>query len=117
LEYASSGDLDGNINVLELSGESARLLQQLPEGTMLYFEGRTAAETGYAWNAVGVLRGSDPKWRDSAVLLSAHIDHLGIGAPVEGDNIYNGADDDASGTSAVLELARVLARGRVPGAP
>jgi len=38
----------------------------------------------------------------SAVVLSAHLDHLGIGQPVNGDDIYNGADDDASGTTAVL---------------
>jgi Zn-dependent M28 family amino/carboxypeptidase len=106
--------LGGSINVLELSAEAARLLQQLPDGTMLHFEGAAAAETGYTWNAVGILRGSDPKLRDSAILLSAHIDHLGIGAPVHGDNIYNGADDDASGTSAVLELARVLGTGTRP---
>jgi len=43
-------------------------------------------------------------------LLSAHLDHLGIGVPVNGDDIYHGADDDASGTTAVLELARVLGR-------
>ena len=49
--------------------------------------------------------------RDSAVLLSAHLDHLGVGKPVKASDIYNGADDDASGTTAVLELARVLGAG------
>jgi Zn-dependent M28 family amino/carboxypeptidase len=48
------------------------------------------------------------------VLFSAHLDHLGIGTPVNGDNIYNGADDDASGITAVLELARVLGKGLRP---
>ena len=48
------------------------------------------------------------------MLLSAHLDHLGIGQPVNGDDIYNGADDDASGTTAVLELARVLGSGPRP---
>ena len=61
-----------------------------------------------------MLRGSDPNLRASAVLLSAHLDHLGIGKPVNGDRIYNGADDDASGTSAVLELARILGAGAHP---
>jgi Zn-dependent M28 family amino/carboxypeptidase len=42
------------------------------------------------------------------------LDHLGIGVPVNGDDIYNGADDDASGTTAVLEIARVLGRGQRP---
>lgn len=73
-----------------------------------------ASESRFTWNAVGVLRGRDPGLRHSAVLLSAHLDHLGIGAPVNGDNIYNGADDDASGVAAVLELARVLGRGLRP---
>ena len=114
LEEASAGDLGGNSNVLELSAEAARILQQVPEGTILHFEGAAAAEPGRTWNAVGILRGSDPKLRESAVLLSAHIDHLGIGVPVNDDDIYNGADDDASGTSAVLELARVLGAGPRP---
>src|SRR5438128_1206102 len=69
-------------------------------------------EKGYTWNGVGVLRGRDP--RKNAIVLSAHLDHLGIGAPVNGDRIYNGADDDASGTTAVLEMARVLGSGTRP---
>ena len=61
-------------------------------------------------NVVGVLRGSDPALRDTYVVLSAHMDHVGVGRPdSEGDSIYNGADDDASGTAAVLEVAEALA--------
>ena len=67
-----------------------------------------------AVNVVGVLRGTDPVLRDSAVLIDAHYDHLGIGSPVKGDSIYNGADDDASGVVAVLEIARSLAAGPAP---
>jgi hypothetical protein len=66
------------------------------------------------WNAVGILRGSDPRLRNEAILLSAHLDHLGVGMEMNGDRIYNGADDDASGVTAVLELARVLAAGPKP---
>jgi hypothetical protein len=58
------------------------------------------------WNVVGILRGSDPG--KGAILLTAHLDHLGIGPARNGDRIYNGADDDASGTTAVIELARVF---------
>ena len=65
-------------------------------------------------NVVGVMRGSDPVLRDEAVLVDAHYDHLGVRAPVGGDSIYNGADDDASGTIAVLEIARALAAGPRP---
>ena len=67
-----------------------------------------------AVNVVGVLRGADPAVRDSAVLIDAHYDHLGIGRPVRGDSIYNGADDDASGVVAVLEIARALTAGPRP---
>ena len=91
-----------------------KLLQGVPEGTVLEFEGSATTEEGHTWNVVGKLRGSDPKLRNSAVMLSAHLDHLGIGPPVYGDNIYNGADDDASGVAAVLELARVLGSGPRP---
>ncbi len=62
-------------------------------------------------NVIGVLPGSDPKLKDEVILLSAHMDHMGI-IPEEalnGDDIFNGADDDASGVAAVLELARALA--------
>jgi hypothetical protein len=65
-------------------------------------------------NVVGILRGRDPKLAQETVLLSAHLDHLGIGREVKGDNIYNGADDDASGVTAVLELAEALASGPKP---
>jgi Zn-dependent M28 family amino/carboxypeptidase len=79
---------------------------------------RTAPDTppqeSTTTNVVGILRGSDPVLAKETVLLSAHLDHLGIGRPVNGDSIYNGADDDASGVTAVLELAQALATGRRP---
>lgn len=65
-------------------------------------------------NVIGVLPGSDLRLKDQVVLLTAHLDHIGKRKPVEGDDIYNGADDDASGCIAVLELARALARGPRP---
>jgi hypothetical protein len=67
-----------------------------------------------AVNVVGMIRGSDPGLRDSVILVDAHYDHLGIGPAVNGDSIYNGADDDASGVVAVLEIAKVLAAGPAP---
>ncbi|HYM62069.1 MAG TPA: M28 family metallopeptidase [Thermoanaerobaculia bacterium] len=60
-------------------------------------------------NVVGILRGSDPKLRDEYVVYSAHLDHLGISEPVDGDAINNGALDNASGIAAMLEIARVFA--------
>jgi hypothetical protein len=65
-------------------------------------------------NVIGILRGNDPKLEKETVLLSAHLDHLGVGREVAGDSIYNGADDDASGVTAVLELAKALGAGPRP---
>jgi hypothetical protein len=62
------------------------------------------------WNAIGILPGLEPSL--GVILLSAHLDHLGVGpSDAAGDRIYNGADDDASGTTAVLALAHALAQG------
>ncbi len=61
-------------------------------------------------NVVAVIRGSDPQLRDEYVVFSAHMDHVGIGtADATGDSIYNGADDDASGTAALVEVAEAFA--------
>jgi hypothetical protein len=61
-------------------------------------------------NVVAVLPGSDPALRDEFVVLSAHYDHVGVGTPVDGDSIYNGADDNGSGTVALLEVANALSQ-------
>src|SRR5260370_37455672 len=57
---------------------------------------------GTTTNGGGILRGSDPKLSKETILLSAHLDHLGIRRERNGDNIYTGADDDASGGNTVL---------------
>lgn len=59
-------------------------------------------------NIAGVLRGSDPTLRDEFVVLSAHVDHVGVGEPIGGDRIYNGAMDNASGVAAIIEVAKKL---------
>ncbi len=59
-------------------------------------------------NVIAVLPGSDPKLKQEYVVYSAHVDHLGIGKPINGDSIYNGAADDASGTAALLVLAQAF---------
>jgi Zn-dependent M28 family amino/carboxypeptidase len=60
-------------------------------------------------NIIGVFPGSDPKLKHEYVVLSAHLDHLGVGRPVNGDNIYNGAMDNASGIASLIEIAKQLA--------
>jgi Zn-dependent M28 family amino/carboxypeptidase len=60
-------------------------------------------------NVIGVLRGSDPKLTDEYVVYSTHLDHLGTGSPVDGDDIYNGFYDNAFGVAMTIEIARALA--------
>ena len=67
-----------------------------------------------SYNVIGIMRGADPALSKEVVAFAAHYDHVGIGAPVNGDSIYNGADDDASGVTTVLEIARSLAKGPPP---
>ncbi|GGG77208.1 aminopeptidase [Edaphobacter dinghuensis] len=103
---------------LEPGGDNGTFLQKvtlpnpLPEDAKQHLSKLEDTPRKETWNAIAILRGSSaPK---ETVLLTAHLDHLGIGPSVNGDNIYNGADDDASGTTAVLALAHILATGRRP---
>jgi hypothetical protein len=59
-------------------------------------------------NVVGVIEGSDPELKNEWIVLSAHFDHVGIGRPVKGDSIYNGALDNAAGTVTLMALAKLL---------
>lgn len=65
-------------------------------------------------NIVAKLEGTDPKLKAEYVGVSAHLDHLGVGEPIKGDAIYNGAMDDASGVAAVLDIAHRLKQGPRP---
>jgi hypothetical protein len=69
---------------------------------------------GVGVNVVGIIPGSDPALREEAVLIDAHYDHLAMGSAGAGDTIHNGADDDASGVVAVLQIARAMAAGPPP---
>ena len=99
--FASAG-ITGQSEGLQLL-DSIGALKSLPAGTQ---------RIGY--NVIGIMRGSDPALRDQVVAFAAHYDHLGIGKPVNGDSIFNGADDDASGVTTVLEVARALSKGTPP---
>ncbi len=59
-------------------------------------------------NVAAIYPGSDPKLRDEYVVMSAHLDHLGVGEPINGDRIYNGAMDNASGIAAILDVAETM---------
>jgi Zn-dependent M28 family amino/carboxypeptidase len=72
---------------------------------------RVAVETQdvESHNVAGLVRGSDPKLAGEFVVLTAHLDHVGVGAPINGDDIYNGAMDNASGIATLIESAAVIA--------
>jgi Zn-dependent M28 family amino/carboxypeptidase len=80
----------------------------VPLGVTLDLAFMTELDTVRTANVIGRLPGTDPKLRDTAVLYTAHYDHLGIGQPVEGDSIYNGARDNALGTATMLAIARAF---------
>jgi aminopeptidase YwaD len=86
-------------------------LAALPVGTLATLV--ADVEPGHTWNVVARLTGSDPVQARDAIVLTAHLDHLGVCA-LPPDTICNGADDDASGTTAVLEMAEALAKGPRP---
>ena len=95
---------DGAIRVDPTDGLSATLTQAV----------RTEAIS--APNVVGILDGSDAELKEEYVVFSGHMDHVGVGTPDEnGDSIFNGADDDASGTVAVIEVAEAMVS--LPTAP
>ena len=67
------------------------------------------SQTVESQNVVGIVKGSDPELADEYVVLTAHLDHVGVGAPINGDDIYNGAMDNASGIATLIESAKVVA--------
>jgi Zn-dependent M28 family amino/carboxypeptidase len=74
------------------------------------------SEENHGENVVGILEGSDPVLKNEYVIISAHLDHIGLSAPgADGDSINNGADDDGSGTVGVLAMAHVYAEGAAKG--
>ncbi|MDQ3133335.1 MAG: M28 family peptidase [Acidobacteriota bacterium] len=106
-----------------LSGEE--VLKHTNEGTTgaafalaaskrLKLDVKATQETATTQNVVAVLEGSDPRLKQEYVAVGAHYDHVGKGLPVKGDAIYNGADDDGSGTVAVLSMAEAFAQGPRP---
>lgn len=83
-----------------------------PQSFPLNISAKINVKTAYKFvqgsNLVGVIEGSDPKLKDEYVVYAAHLDHFGIGASVKNDSIYNGAHDNASGVSILLEIAHAF---------
>ena len=100
--FAGSGHTFDDLVAIAESGK------QLPRFALpAKLKARTAVKRGSveSQNLAAIYSGSDPKLRDEYVVMSAHIDHLGIGKPINGDSIYNGAMDNASGVASILEVA------------
>jgi Peptidase family M28 len=73
-------------------------------------------EEGHGENVVGIVEGSDPVLKNEYVIISAHLDHIGLSAPLpDGHNVNNGADDDGSGSTGLLAMARSFAQGAQKG--
>ena len=87
---------------------SEKPLQHFPLAISVRAKTGVKKSTGQSLNLAGVLPGSDASLKNEYVTISAHLDHLGIGAPVNGDKIYNGAMDDASGIASLIEVARAI---------
>ncbi|HEY0264977.1 MAG TPA: M28 family peptidase [Granulicella sp.] len=95
--------------LVAISDAAAKGLDTVREGSPVTLAVHSEVKPRQTFNAIGFLAGTDPT--AGTILLTAHLDHLGTGTPVNGDAIYNGANDDASGTTAVLELAHALGSG------
>ncbi len=84
------------------------MMKSFPLTLRAGFQGKFKERDFLSSNVVGMIEGTDSVLKDSYVLISAHYDHLGIGKSVDGDSIYNGVFDNASGVSALLEIARTV---------
>ena len=100
--FAGSGHTFAEIATL---GKDRKPLPHFPLETSVHVAAAIVSKAIASSNVVAKLPGADPKLKDEFVVLSAHMDHVGIGAPINGDKIYNGAMDDGSGSALVLDMA------------
>ena len=89
---------------------ATRAFRPVPLGLTASMTIRNTLRRVDSQNVVARLEGSDPAARDEHVVFTAHWDHFGVGEPINGDRIYNGARDNATGTAALLEMARAFTR-------
>ena len=110
---ATSGGLMGaGFTLISLTPSAGDQLAKMQDGATVTLQLQAKDTPRYSYTAIGVQPGKNSAGDAKVLLLSAHLDHLGVGTPVNGDSIYNGANDDASGTTAVIELAHALASGQ-----
>ncbi len=106
---AGSGHTMSELLALADAGQP---LPHFPLPSMLEATVHTRNEIVESPNIIGVFPGTDPQLQNEYVVYSAHLDHLGIGEPINGDKIYNGAMDNASGVASLLEVAANLHQSR-----
>ncbi|MFZ9387998.1 MAG: M28 family peptidase [Chitinophagaceae bacterium] len=94
-----------------LESTLASLKRNTPASCTIPYSLSLSYRTGHtdfeSYNVIGLIPGSDPVLKNEFVVHTAHLDHVGVGKPVDGDSIYNGAHDNASGTASLLEIARI----------
>lgn len=117
LEYLASDDLEGrNTGTIGIEKAAIYIEDEFKKnGVKPYFETYRDSfniKKIIGYNVVGYLEGNDAKLKNEFVILGAHYDHIGYGKEVNGDVIANGANDDASGTVAVLEWAKYFAKSK-----
>jgi hypothetical protein len=101
----------GSAHDLADIGQLARDGKPLPRFDLpgrLKVQAQVTHETFEASNVAGLFEGSDPVLKSEVVVMTSHLDHVGIGRTVNGDSLYNGAMDDASGVASMIEIARML---------
>src|SRR6267143_280474 len=103
--FAGSGHTFAEIAAL---GKDRKPLPHFPLAVSLEAKTRVETQKVESANLVAKLPGTDPTLKNEYVVLSAHIDHVGIGAPINGDSIYNGAMDDGSGSALVMDISASL---------
>ena len=115
MDYLASDELEGRATGTKGIEKAAVFIENYLKANEIkpYFETyrdtfNVGELTGY--NIVGVVEGNDPKLKNEYIILGGHYDHIGKGKIVEGDSIANGANDDASGTIAAMELGRYFAK-------
>jgi Zn-dependent M28 family amino/carboxypeptidase len=111
--------LDQGKQLLKMSGQdfdtlkkqaATREFKPVALGTSASMTLRNTLRTVESQNVVAKVEGSDPAHKDEYIVYTAHWDHYGVGAPVNGDSIYNGAKDNATGTAGILEVARAFTK-------
>lgn len=117
MAFLASDDLKGRDTGSEGIEMAARYIENhfKNHGVRAYFRTYRDTLSNYkkaAYNVVGVVEGNDPQLKNEYILIGAHYDHIGVVKPVNGDYIANGANDNASGTTTVLELARYFGTNR-----